>query len=159
IGPYATRRFRDTPSLDWYVSRTKSPSGRPTLLVEILGDGAYLRVTYADETEFVIDRFGSAIFASWPDASTLEDTCVYLLGPISGLMLRLRGIPCLHAATVAVGDSAFALVGGPGAGKSTMAAAFARRGVPILADDLSALVDQGRQFLVQPGPPRLFLWP
>ncbi|NJM23487.1 MAG: hypothetical protein HC907_35075 [Richelia sp. SM1_7_0] len=45
-----------------------------------------------------------------------------------------------------------------GAGKSTTAAALAKRGYPILADDIAVLADCGDTFFVQPGYPRLRLW-
>jgi hypothetical protein len=60
---------------------------------------------------------------------------------------------------VAVGARAIALVGLPGAGKSTTAAAFASAGFPVLSDDIVAMADKGAQFLVQPGYPRVNLWP
>jgi len=44
-------------------------------------------------------------------------------------------------------------------GKSTSAAAFARLGLPILTDDVLALGDRGTAFDVQPGLPRILLWP
>src|SRR5271156_6758875 len=46
-----------------------------------------------------------------------------------------------------------------GAGKSTTAAAFARRGFAILSDDVSALWDCRPPFLLQPAYPQLRLWP
>src|SRR5207244_6105024 len=66
---------------------------------------------------------------------------------------------CLHASAVAVADRAIALVGLPGAGKSTAAAAFACAGYPVISDDVVALEDHGERFLVQPGYPRVNLWP
>ena len=76
-----------------------------------------------------------------------------------GFVLRLRGTVCLHASAVAINDRAIALVGPPGAGKSTAAAAFACAGFPVLSDDVVALVDHGAEFLVPPGYPRVNLWP
>ncbi len=51
-----------------------------------------------------------------------------------------------------------AIIGAKGAGKSTTAAAFAKQGYPILADDIAVLTDCDDSFLVQPGYPRLRLW-
>jgi len=50
------------------------------------------------------------------------------------------------------------LAGSPGAGKSTTAAAFAQRGFSVITDDVVALVEDGKDFQVQPGYPRLNLW-
>ncbi|MBA3757231.1 MAG: hypothetical protein H0X02_13890 [Nitrosomonas sp.] len=90
---------------------------------------------------------------------TLEDTATYLLGPVLGFILRLRGHTCLHASAIAVGDAAIALLGPAGAGKSTTAAAFAKANYPVLSDDVVALSHEGDEFLVQPAYPRLRLWP
>jgi hypothetical protein len=90
---------------------------------------------------------------------TLEDTTTYLLGPVMGFVMLLRGVVCLHASAVAVGDEAIALLGPAGSGKSTTAAAFAERGYSILAEDVVTLDDRGDQFLVRPGYPCIRLWP
>ncbi len=83
----------------------------------------------------------------------------YLLGPVIGFVLRLRGATCLHASAIVVDNQAIALVGVAGAGKSTTAAAFAERGYAVLSDDIVAMWAEGGTFLVQPGYPRLRLWP
>jgi len=141
----------------WYVS---DPAGEtPALRVWRLNGGASFRLRYADGTEFVIDRAGSDIRATWPASSTLEDTATYLLGPVLGFALRLRGVACLHASVVAAGDHALAFVGPAEAGKSTLAAAFAHRGFPILSDDIAALADSDATLRVQPAYPQLRLWP
>jgi hypothetical protein len=90
---------------------------------------------------------------------TVEDTATYLLGPVMGFTLLLRGSVCLHASAIAVGDQAIALLGPSGAGKSTTAAAFARSGYGVLSDDVVALANQGQTFLAQPAYPRIRLWP
>jgi hypothetical protein len=58
-----------------------------------------------------------------------------------------------------VDGQAIAVVGMAGMGKSTSAAAFARLGLPVLTDDVLALRDDGDSFHVQPGLPRVLLWP
>ncbi len=94
---------------------------------------------YADGTEFVLDRAATSIRAWWAEASTLEDTSTYLLGPVLGFALRLRGVFALHASAVLIDGRAVALIGPSGAGKSTTAAAFAAAGVPVLSDDVVAV--------------------
>lgn len=127
--------------------------------VRKFGDGTYLGITYEDRTKFIIDRSGREIWTTWPDNLTLEDTTTYLLGPILGFILRLRGVVCLHASSVQIGETCIAIVGRAGAGKSTTAAAFAKAGFPILSDDVVPLVEQNSSFLVQPAYPRVRLWP
>lgn len=119
----------------------------------------FYTLQYADGSRFVIDASGSNIWAMWAKASIFEDTLMYLLGPVLGFVLRLRGVTCLHASAVAIVDSAIALVGPAGAGKSTMAAQFCSMGYPVLSDDIVTLDPAGDFFLVQPAPARLRLWP
>jgi hypothetical protein len=142
-----------------YVSNFNSEDGLPVLTVEQLVDGAYLQFTYYDRTKFIINQAGTEIWATWPDNLTLEDTATYLLGPILGFVLRRRGVVCLHASAVAIGDRSIAIVGAAGAGKSTTAAAFAKAGFPVLTDDVLPLLDQKQKFLIQPAYPRVRLWP
>jgi hypothetical protein len=109
-----------------------------------------------DGTEFLIAADGSSVFARWPDHSTFEDTQCYLAGPVMGQVLQLRRRPTLHGSAIAVGDSAVALLGECGAGKSTLAAAFAKLGYPVLTEDVIAITTG---LLVQPGYPLIRLWP
>jgi hypothetical protein len=115
---------------------------------------------YADGTEFLVNKPGTHIWATWPpETLTLEDTATYLLGPVMGFVLLLRGCISLHGSAIAVGDRAVALVGPAGSGKSTTAAALADLGYSILAEDVVTLEDCGRSFLVQPAYPCIRLWP
>ncbi len=144
----------------WYVSAYIAENGKPALRIwQILGNSSsYFWLQYSDGTEFVVDRYGSQIWAIWSDELTVEDTATYLLGPILGWVLRLRGVTCLHASAVAVENKVVAFLGDAGAGKSTTAAAFAQQGYPILSDDVLALVDRESSFWVQPAYPRVRLW-
>lgn len=117
------------------------------------------RLRYDDGTVFVVDECGSRIWATWPKTLTLEDTAVYLLGPVLALVLRLRGLTALHASAFSIDGRVVALVGPSGAGKSTTAAAFASRGFPVLTDDVLVLEEQHDNVIAHPGYPRLRLWP
>ena len=132
---------------------------QPTLMLWRSLDGSWLRLLYCDGTEFTIQCDGTAVWATWPDPLTLEDASVYLLGPVLGVVLRLKGITSLHASAFAIGSRAVALLGPGGAGKSTTAAAFARLGYPLVSEDVLALTDLGHRFVVRPGYPSLRLWP
>jgi len=151
--------FHTAPGEACYVADYKNDCGEPALRVFRLLDGKYFRFDYADQTQFVVDRSGSEVWAEWCAPLTLEDTATYLLGPVLGFVMLLRGIVCLHASAIAIGDEAIALLGPAGSGKSTTAAAFAERGYSVLAEDVVTLDDRGGQFLVRPGYPCIRLWP
>lgn len=141
----------------WYES-SKDPNGQ-ILRVWRIGGGQYFLFHYSDGTAFLIESSGKHVTASWPDQLTFEDMATYLIGPILGFVLRLHGVVCLHASAVVVKGLAIAILSPSGYGKSTTAAAFAKRGCPVLADDVVALIDHGDIFGVQPAFPRLQLWP
>jgi hypothetical protein len=142
-----------------YESSYPTETGEPGLRVWRVEKGEFLRMAYADGTQFWLDRKRETLWAVWPEKLTLEDTASYLFGPILGLLLRLRGVTCLHASSVAFKDYSVVFVGAAGAGKSTTAAAFARQGYGILSDDIVALVEQEGAFHVMPAYPHLSLWP
>ncbi|HEU4869625.1 MAG TPA: hypothetical protein VFT08_02085, partial [Pyrinomonadaceae bacterium] len=108
--------FHTAPGEACYVADYKSECGEPALRVFRLLDGKYFRFNYADQTQFVVDRSGSEVWAEWSSPLTLEDTATYLLGPVLGFVMLLRGVVCLHASAVAIGDEAIALVGPAGSG-------------------------------------------
>jgi hypothetical protein len=145
--------------IEAYATDYKGACGNPLLRVFTMLDGKYYRFCYADQTEFVIDRSGTEIWANWIEPLTLEDTATYLLGPIMGFVMLLRGVVCLHASAIAVGDEVIAFVGPAGAGKSTTAAAFSERGYSVLAEDVMTLDDRQDHFLVRPAYPCIRLWP
>jgi hypothetical protein len=148
----------------WYVSDQRAESGDAFLTTWKLKGGAYFRMLYkagsaGAQIEIIVDRAGTQIWANWSDSVPAEEATLCLLGPVLGFVLRLRGLFCLHASAVAVGGQALVLAGPAGSGKSTTAAAMARRGLAVLADDVVALREQDQVFLVQPAFPRLGLWP
>jgi hypothetical protein len=143
-----------------YSTTELAESGEPVVRLFEIGSPFFLyQLVYGDATKFMIDRAGSRVWATWPDGSTFEDTLTYLLGPVLGFLLRLRGVTCLHASAIAIDGVAIALTGPTGAGKSTAAAQFASMGFPVLSDDIATLEEADTSFLVQPSPARLRLWP
>jgi len=142
-----------------FVSSDIDAAGEPALRIWRVADGAYLYLAYCDGMEFWLDRQGTSVWSKWPASSSLEDAATFLLGPVLGLLLRLRGVTCLHASAVAFDDRAVAFVGDEGAGKSTTAAAFARRGHSVISDDVVAIVERDGAFHVLPAYPYLSLWP
>jgi hypothetical protein len=142
-----------------YASSYKDPTGSSALKIWKTQDGRYLHLVYFDGTQFWLDQEGRQIWATWPKSLTVEDVAGYLLGPVLGLLLRLRGVTCLHASAVAFGEQAVAFVGAAGTGKSTTAAALALRGHAVLSDDVVTLAEGNGSHFVYPAYPYLSLWP
>jgi hypothetical protein len=143
----------------FYESSFLAPNGDPALRIWRIEEGAFLRLSYFDGMQFWVDRKGQNIWGCWPDELSIEDAATYLLGPVLGLSLRLRGVTCLHASAVTLRDQAVAFMGAPGAGKSTTAAAMARKGHMVISDDIVALSEAGAHFEVLPSYRHLSLWP
>jgi hypothetical protein len=142
-----------------FVSSNLDESGEPALRIWQVAQGAYLRLQYCDGMQFWAGREGKSVWATWPESASLEDAATYLLGPVLGLVLRLRGVMCLHASAVEIAGRAVAFVGDAGAGKSTTAAAFAHRGQGVISDDIVAVIECDGEFCVMPAYPYLSLWP
>lgn len=160
LGDRTVSPIRTAKLLEFFYTAPACTGGEePCLRVARDSGGKYFVFFYRDGARFAVERRGREVWADWPENYTLEDACTYLLGPVMGLVLRLRGITCLHASAIAAGDYAVAFAGSPGAGKSTLAAALAQRGFPVLSDDIVALAEEEAGFHVQPGYPRLNLWP
>lgn len=141
---------------------TNADPGQPSsagLCIWREAEKGLLRLVYPDGTQFWVDHKRETVWATWPETLSLEETCIYLLGPILGLLLRLRGTTCLHASAVNMGGRAVAFVGAAGTGKSTTAAAFARQAFAVLSDDIVPVVEQDDLFLVPPAYSHLCLWP
>lgn len=142
-----------------YISAYTDRTGEPALKIWSIPLAKLLRLDYSDGAQFWVARDGKSVWAAWPESLSIDDTATYLLGPVLGLILRLRGVTCLHASAIAFGQRALAFVGAAGAGKSTTAAALAREGLAVLSDDIVALQEASGLFLVKPAYPYLCLWP
>ena len=123
------------------------------------GAGEFFELTYGDEALFFVDRAAERIWGTCSPPFTYEDVVTYLLGPIMGFVLRRRGILALHASAVCIRGQAVALCGESQSGKSTIAAALALRGIPVLCEDITPLIEADGKFQVEPGYPRVCLWP
>lgn len=133
---------------------------------------AYLSIQYTNGSgvgQFFVNQEGSQVWVTWTEGMPFGDVITYFLGPVLGCLLRLRQRTCLHAGVVAVGQKtmkttkgmkAIAIIGPKGAGKSTTVAALAYyQRLAVLSDDIAAISINNHQFIVQPGYPRLRLWP
>ena len=134
------------------------------------GEGRFWRLWYGCETlcqsvEFVIHPNGRQVWAFrqfWGDQRvkiSIEDSTTVFLGAVMAMVLRLRGMICLHASIAAVGSRAVVILGDKGAGKSSMAAALAERGHTVLSDDVAVVTKSSSSYIAHAGSPRLRLWP
>jgi len=83
---------------------------------------------------------------------------LFLLGPALAALQHQRERLLLHASSVAIAGGAVAFAGESGFGKSTLAAAFHRRGYEVLSDDVTPVVI-GDEIDALPGYPQLKLHP
>ncbi len=141
-------------------SRTGEIEGQdPPFTLTSFGEEKYFQLAYDDGTRFIVDGTAKRLWGTWQPPLTLEDFATYLVGPVMGFVLRRRGILALHASSVCVSGNAVMLCGSSEAGKSTTAAALALRGVPVLAEDISPVKEDNGSLYVEPGYPRICLWP
>jgi hypothetical protein len=68
-----------------------------------------------------------------------EEIRLFLLGSAMGALLYQRGLFPLHGSAVETPWGAMIFLGAPGAGKSTLASQFHRRGYRLLSDDVCAV--------------------
>jgi len=140
----------------WHQSAGTDARGTPNVTVSRASEG--FRFVYADDARFWIAAGGRHIWMTW--ATTFEDACTYLAGPVLAFVLRLRGALALHASAVQIDDrGALAIVGPHGAGKSTTAAALGRRGCRVIADDVLCLTHDADRWLAHADGGVLRLWP
>lgn len=101
---------------------------------------------------------GSRITITPENGAKDDDILLFLMGSAMGALLHQRNILALHAGAVEVGGRGVIFAGASGVGKSTLTAAFHRRGYPFLADDVCAITVHNGTPSVFSGFPRLKLW-
>ena len=118
-----------------------------------------IRYTNGEETAFfVIDIDGNKVNVLYHPTILIDDVLTYFLGPVIGCVLRLKNKVCLHASVVNIKGKAVAFIGEKTAGKSTLIAAFAALGYPVLSDDIAVLFEKDKECYVELGYPRMRLW-
>ena len=137
----------------------ESKKNEPRVRIEYFPSARFYRFRYSDGIMFDISSDGENVRGSWPSKMSLEDALTYLLGPVFGFILRLRGFTALHASAAVINGYAVAFVGSGGAGKSTIVAALARAGHRVLSDDIAVLEETSGTFRVKPAYPQIRLWP
>jgi hypothetical protein len=86
-----------------------------------------------DIARFLLNDGSEIVVASESEASD-ADIPVFILGTVFGILLHQREQIVLHASAVRVNGKAVLFCGSSNAGKSTLAAALAQRGYPLVTD-------------------------
>ena len=158
------------PETDWVQEAMRLPfhlehpkpgeveQGDSPFTLTSFGAGEFFKLAYGDEALFFVDGAAERVWGTCLPPLTSEDVATYLLGPVMGFVLRRRNVMALHASAVCIGGQAVALCGESQAGKSTTAAALALRGIPVLCEDITPLIEEHGRFQVEPGYPRVCLW-
>ena len=151
--------FGNLDRVEWYQCPDADERGQPLLRAWKLAGGEYFHFQFSEGPEFFFDRAGESVWSFWPHDLSFDNLLTFLAGPAFGCLLFVRGMTVLHGSAIAVGNKAIALLGPPGAGKSTTAAAFALSNFRVLTDDIVAIAERQGEFLVQPAYRRVCLWP
>jgi hypothetical protein len=123
---------------------------------QIAGRQFLLRIP--DIARFLLSDGGEIVFAPESEEAA-ADIPIFILGTVFGILLHQREQVVLHASAVRVNGKAVLFCGSSGAGKSTIAAALAQRGYPLVTDDFCALtVEGGAAPLVHSDGRQLKLW-
>lgn len=173
--PFANRMVPATgpPTLEFVASTSAPPDaawdGAPVVFAtwDQLPDGRP-RVQVVQADGFQIVRIsGLSDYYLWDDliwCHLLDSDYpfsveIHLLGLVMCFWLEQRGRRVLHASAVALPEGAVGFIAGNKSGKSSIAAAFLERGVPLLTDDFLALDCRPSPVLGYPGYPQMRMWP
>ena len=108
----------------------------------------------------VLYRRGEGLTVEEPAAADPGEVALWLNGSAYAAVAAINGLMPLHASAVAYRGRVYAFSGPPGAGKSTLAAALGREGLPLFCDDTLILDISGcGRLTALPGHKRLKLWP
>src|SRR5450631_1478053 len=107
------------------------------------------RMAVAGVAQYLVEE-GNRISVEPLAGASPEEIRLFLLGSSMGALLYQRGLFPLHGSAVETPWGAMIFVGEQGAGKSTLAAQFHRKGYRLLSDDICA---------VQRGPEGLHVLP
>jgi hypothetical protein len=123
---------------------------------QIAGKEFLIRIP--DIARFLL-KHGSEIVVEPESEASAADVPIFILGTVFGILLHQREQIVLHASAVRVNGRAVLFAGSTGTGKSTLAAALAQRGYPLVTDDFCALSADGAAApLVHPDGRQLKLW-
>ena len=92
-----------------------------------------------------------------PAGGNAQAIGLFLIDPVLAAVLMQRGVVPLHASAIAAGTGAVLFLGHSRTGKSSLLAAFAKRGYGMLADDVTGVVVRDGRAVAQPAFPNMRL--
>ena len=101
---------------------------------------------------------GKQIVVTHPLEVEQQKLRLFLLGSVWSALCYQRGLLAVHAGAVVIGNEAILLCAAPGKGKSTLTAFLAKKGHPLVSDDLCCLDITKHIPVVHPAAQRLRLW-
>lgn len=117
-----------------------------------------LRLQVDGVANFLV-RDGRTITIAREASAEDDDVRVFLLGSVFGALLHQRRDLVLHGSAIEFHGGAVVFIGVSGVGKSTLAAAFRKKGHAVLTDDLCvARPGSDGRMLAHPGFPQTKLW-
>jgi hypothetical protein len=147
--PDVTIRYGDVPTA------LENPRDRGVLFQ--LQPGRFL-LQLDDIARYLVSGGQEIVVDQVPD-SDKDAVRLFLLGSAMGALLHQRGLLVLHGSAIETPRGAVIFVGPSGNGKSTLAAAFCRRGYRLVADDVCAVtLNEQNAPMVLPAYPQLKLW-
>lgn len=124
--------------------------------LSMIGPDALLRIDKVGDYRI---REGREILVEADPDAAVRNVRLFLLGSAFAAILHQRGLLPLHANAIVLEGRAIAVLGHPGAGKSTLAAWFSDKGWEMLADDVCVVTwDEAGRALANPGIGRVRLW-
>lgn len=151
------RKAPDEPEPGAWFNNWYTPDGSLWLAFARLGDNYLLR--FPELVDYIVSSDARAISCYAQPGVPLETVRHLLLNQVIPLALCQQGKLILHASACLTEHGAIAFVGSTGAGKSTMAASFGLRGLPILTDDCLRIEERSGEVVCYPSYPGLRLWP
>jgi hypothetical protein len=121
-------------------------------------EAGYL-LRFPELADFVVSTDAHAVYCYPSVDIPLETVRHLLLNQVIPIVLSHLGQLVLHASACATPQGAVAFMGMTGAGKSTLAASFGLRGLPVLTDDCLLVEEQDGVMMSVPSYPGLRLWP
>jgi hypothetical protein len=137
--------------------RKKLPNGHGRVSAEKSDRGYLLR--FQDLVTFLVSEQGDQVECHSEAPVATETLRRLFLDAVFPLILNLKGHDALHATAVDGPAGCCAFLGNSGTGKSTLAAAFVRRGWQLVCDDCLHFDVAADGVTIVPGYGGLRLWP